>query len=107
MAKLSVSDTPVCFSASRRSQRIFFSVWSGQDGYPGAGLIPLYFSFIRSSELNFSLFSVSPEVPYLLMNHLSKSLGYPVSQHTCHNRIVIIPFFLEISGKISQLRRRP
>ena len=37
MAKLSVSLMPVCCSTSSKSQRIAFSVWSGDAGYPAAG----------------------------------------------------------------------
>ena len=42
MAKLSVSLIPVLASTSSSSHMMGFSVWSGCDGYPGAGRIPWY-----------------------------------------------------------------
>jgi len=40
IAKLDVSIIPVFFSAWSSLNSVSFSEWSGQAGYPGAGLIP-------------------------------------------------------------------
>ena len=69
--KLSVRLMSVFTVTSSISNIFFFSVWSGQGGYPGAGLIPLYFTLNRSSLLKFS----SAEYPQNSFLSLSCSLS--------------------------------
>ena len=46
--QFSVRDSPMFFSASSRWKMLRFSVWSGQEEYPGAARIPESFALNRS-----------------------------------------------------------
>ncbi len=81
---------PVLASTSSKRHSVPFSVWSGQAGYPGAGRMPRYFSWINSSLRQILAAAVTPLIPHSLMQAFGKSFSQAVGEGLRHDRVVIV-----------------